>query len=221
MKKILSVITGLLIAITSFSQVNEGRVKYNIDFSSSDPQMQAQFAMLKGSTLSMFFSQEFNRVEMNMGMFVNSKTIVDIANKETLVVMDGMMGKKAAKIKNEEAAAEDTEFKGEVETTTETKKIAGYKCVKSTMTLEDGSVVNYWLTDELTASTEGNRFVSKEIKGFPLEFEVSAQGMVMTFSAIEVEKGLKKHNKKELFNTAIPEGYEVISADDLKNMGGI
>lgn len=219
MKKIISIATVLLIAIGTFAQTNEGRVKYNIDFNSSDPQMQAQFAMLKGSTLNMFFTPEFNRVEMNMGMFMTNKTIVDIAKKETVVIMDGMMGKKAIKT-TAETTPEEPAFEGEVEVTTETKKIAGYKCVKTIITLEDGSVVNYWTTEELTASTEGNRFANKKVKGFPLEFEVAAQGMTMTFTAIEVEKGLKKYNKKDLFTTEIPAGYEIMTEEELQRMSG-
>lgn len=219
MKKIFSLTTGLLIAISSFSQLNEGKIKYNLAFSSSDPQMQAQFAMLQGSTMTMYFSPEFNRTELNMGMFMKNTTVVDIKAKETLTLMSGMVGNKAVKISEADIKSEEADV--EFEKTNDTKKIAGYKCTKYILTTEDGSVVNYWVTDELTASKEGVKYMNDKIQGFPLEFEMSAQGMIMSFSATEVEKGLKKHNKKELFDLKIPEGYEVITPDDLNNMGGM
>lgn len=218
MKKIFSLLTVLLITACSFAQINEGKVKYNLEFNSPDPAMQAQFAMLKGSTMQMYFSPEFNRVEMNMGMFVQSATIVDIKGKQSVMTMDGMMGKKATKMSTENTETEETPDV-EVEKTTESKKVAGYKCTKYIITTEDGSVVNMWVTNELVSSKEGMQFVDDKIQGFPLEFEVAAEGMTMVFSAIEVEKGLKKYNKKDIFNMSIPEGYEVINAEDWKGMG--
>lgn len=220
MKKIVSLLTVLLMAVSSFAQATEGKIKYNLEFNSSDPQVQAQLAMLKGSTMTMYFSPEFNRTEMNMGMFVQSTTVVDIKSKETMMAMSGMMGKKATKISvDDKDADEEEEPELDVEKTNETKKIAGYKCVKYVITTEEGGVVNMWVTNELVGSKEGMRFVNDKIEGFPLEFEVAAEGMVMVFSATEVEKGLKKYNKKELFDLTIPEGYEVINAEDWKGMG--
>lgn len=223
MKKIIFLLTGLLLTINAFAQVTEGKIKFNLEFNSSDPQMQAQFAMLKGSTMTMYFSPEFNRTEMNMGMFVQTTTVVDVKTKETMMLMGGMMGKKATKMTADpDAAKEDTAVPDiEIEKTKETKKIAGYKCTKYIITTEDGNVVNVWTTEELAASKEGMQFVNDKIEGFPLEFEVAAEGMTMVFSAVEVEKGLKNVNKKELFSMEIPSDYEVISPEDWKGMGGI
>lgn len=220
MKKIFSLLTGLLLTVGSFAQITEGKIKFNLEFNSPDPAMQAQFAMLKGSTMLMYFSPEFNRTEMNMGMFVQTTTVADIKSQETLMLMGGMMGKKATKMNTKEAEGNET-AELDVEQTTETKKIAGYKCTKYIVTTEEGDVVNIWTTEELSASKEGLKFVDKKIQGFPLEFEVAAEGMTMVFSATEVEKGLKKYNKKELFSMEIPSDYEVISLDDWQGMGGM
>lgn len=223
MKKIISfLIVAVAFTANTFAQISEGKVKYNIEFSSSDPAMQAQFAMLKGSTLTMIFSPEFNRTEGNMGMFMQSTSIVDLKTKESLTLLSGMIGKKAVKVTAEDVAAESKEEGDnsvEIEKTNDTKKIAGYKCTKYVLTTEEGAVMNYWMTDELKGSKAGVQYLNDKVEGFPLEFEFSTQGMVMTFSATEVVKNLKGLNKKELFSMEIPEGFETISPEELQNMG--
>lgn len=181
--------------------------------------------MLKGSTMTLFFSPNNNRVEMNMGMIMQTKVISDYKAQKGIMLMDGMMGKKATEMdlsKKDESKEGDESGNDDgltIEKTSDTKKIAGFKCVKYIITTEEGAVMNYWVTDELIVDKEGIEYMSKKVDGFPLEFEVSAEGMTMVFTATEVEKNLKAHNKKELFDMKIPEGYEVMSEEDLKGMG--
>jgi hypothetical protein len=224
MKKIISfLVVAVAFTTNTFAQISEGKVKYSIEFSSSDPAVQAQLSMLKGSTLTMIFSPEFNRTEGNMGMFMQSTSIVDLKSKETLMLMSGMMGKKAIKVTPEDLAAvkedDSEEDNTEIEKTNDTKKIAGFKCTKYILTTEEGDVMNYWVTDELKGSKAGVQYLNDKIEGFPLEFEFSTNGMVMTFSATEVVKNLKGENKKTLFSMEIPEGFEIASPEDLRNMG--
>src|SRR5690606_30116236 len=131
-------------------------------------------------------------------------------------------GKKAMKIDNVTVPDEDGEEEADIqiEKTNDTKKIAGYKCTKYILTSEDGTA-NYWVTTELDINKEGVKYMNSKVEGFPLEFEMSQQGMVMTFTATEVLKSLKGINKKEIFSMEIPEGYELMSEDDLKKMGGM
>lgn len=221
MKNIVSLVVGLFITISSFAQITEGKVNYSLDFNSSDPQVQAQFAMLKGSTMAMYFSPEFSRSEMNMGMFAQITTVVDIEGKESLILMSGMMGKKATKIPttDTEEGEDKVEVEVEVEKTKETKKIAGYKCTKYIITTEDGNLLNMWATEDLVASKEGIKFMNDKVSGFPLQFEINTQGMTMIFSATAVEKDLKAYNKKDLFIKDIPADYELIDPADWKGMG--
>ncbi len=216
MKNIVSLFIGLAITVSSFAQLTEGKITYSLDFSSPDPQMQAQFTMLKGSTMAMYFSPEFTRTEMNMGMFVQTSTVVDIKGQEATMLMSGMPGKKATKMSTKPKEEEKAEV--EVEKTKETKKIAGYKCTKFIITTEEGALLNMWVTEELVASKEGNRFLSDKITGVPLEFEIAAEGMTMTFTATAVEKTLKAYNKKDIFSMEIPSDYELINPEDWKGM---
>lgn len=222
MKKLLTLFLGLTVAVGSFAQTTEGVVKYTTEFKSSDPQIQSQLAMLNGSTMTTYFTPEFTRVESNMGMFMKTSTIIDLKSKQSLMLMDRMGTKKAIKSSLDEldklGGEEEEEAKVEVEKTSKTKKIAGYKCTQYILTTEDGTTMNYWTTTELSGSKAGNKFMNEKVEGYPLEFELANQGIIMKFTATEVTKGIKE-DKAKLFDMAIPEGFQEASMDDLKNMG--
>ena len=153
-----------------------------------------------------------------MGGMMEVTTIADVKSKESLVLMGGMMGQKAIKMNADDLKNIDVK-KPAIKKTGETKTIAGYKCVKYIVTTDE-TVVNIWTTNDLIAAKDGMQYVNEEIPGFPLEFEASVMGMSLVGTASEVQKGLGKSNKKELFSMAIPSGYEEMSADDLNEMGG-
>ncbi len=218
MKKVFSLLVCLLCVMVSFGQVREGKVTFNMQFNSADPQMQSQMGMLQGSKMIMYFSPDFNRVELSMGGIMEVTTIADVKTKENLVLMGGMMGQKAIKMNADDLKDMKDAPKPDIKKTGETKTIAGYKCVKYIATTDE-AVVNIWTTNELVAAKDGMQYVNEEIPGFPLEFEASVMGMTLVGTASEVKKGLDKSNKKELFSMAIPSGYEEMSADDLNGLG--
>lgn len=218
MKKVFSLLASLLCVMVALGQVKEGKVTFNMQFNSDDPQVQSQIGILQGSKMIMYFSPEFNRVELSMGGMMEVTTIADVKSKESLVLMGGMMGQKAIKMNADDLKNIDVK-KPAIKKTSETKTIAGYKCVKYIVTTDE-TVVNIWTTNDLVAAKDGMQYVNEEIPGFPLEFEASVMGMSLVGTASEVQKGLGKSNKKELFSMAIPSGYEEMSADDLNEMGG-
>ncbi|OJU76392.1 MAG: hypothetical protein BGO09_15810 [Bacteroidetes bacterium 47-18] len=218
MKKVFSLLASLLCVMVALGQVKEGKVTFNMQFNSDDPQVQSQIGILQGSKMIMYFSPEFNRVELSMGGMMEVTTIADVKSKESLVLMGGMMGQKAIKMNADDLKNIDVK-KPAIKKTGETKTIAGYKCVKYIVTTDE-TVVNIWTTNDLIAAKDGMQYVNEEIPGFPLEFEASVMGMSLVGTASEVQKGLGKSNKKELFSMAIPSGYEEMSADDLNEMGG-
>lgn len=219
MKKLLAILAIILLTNATFAQVTEGKIKYKLDFTSSDPSMQAQLAMFSGSTMTIYFSPEFSRTEMNMGMFINTTMIFDLSKKKGVTLVDGMMGKKGIKMDNIDNLSDNPDAaEVEFETTNEKKKIAGYNCTKLIMTTEDG-VINYWVTEDIAASTKGIKYINSKVTGVPLEFELNTNGFTMKFIAVEVTEKLKGENKKTLFSTDIPEGYEIVTEEDLKKLG--
>ncbi len=220
MKTIFLTLSLLFVSAFTFGQLKEGKIDYSVTFSTSDPSVQAQLSMLSGSTMNLTFANEGSIFEMAFGMFSTTKTISNIKDKKTLILMGGMMGNKAILKDTEPLEADDAPM---IEKTSETKTIAGYKCTKYIADLgPEVGIAVYWVTSEIeVTSMPENKFIVAGLGGTPLELEMETNGLTITIVAKAVAKSLKKENKATLFSTAIPEGYEVMTMDELEEMGGM
>lgn len=140
--------------------------------------------------------------------------------------MDMMGQKKFMEMNNEsmEKTAEESKNVNQkppqVEYTKTYKKIAGYKCQEAKMTVEGSpNPVIVYITEKIKPGNLGDMDMMKfsGLKGFPLAWEVEAEGMKFKIEAVNIS--LDKLSKK-IFNTKVPEGYTKMTEEDLKNMGG-
>jgi GLPGLI family protein len=123
-----------------------------------------------------------------------------------------------ADLKKEQDEMPDVKIK----TTTETKTIAGYKCVKNEVQIKtkEGKeeTVNVWTTDEIPTSEV--KTVYKGLKGFPLEYSLNQRGLKMTFTTKEISKELVADSKFDIPTS----GYTETTMSDFKKsmekMGG-
>ena len=98
---------------------------------------------------------------------------------------------------------------------TETKSILGYTCKKATIQDGAGNVTTYWYTTKIKRP-DGLSQMPEEIPGLCLEFEVQMQDqMTLIYTAVELDKKVNMGD----FKVEIPEGVEVRSLSDLKNIG--
>ncbi|MDD4847221.1 MAG: hypothetical protein PHR53_00415 [Bacteroidales bacterium] len=95
-----------------------------------------------------------------------------------------------------------------IDSTSETKIIAGYVCQKKVVKYflnQEEVVQSLYYTPEINA---GNAYqmhaVFRNINGFPLEYEMYMKGVRLLFSAVKVQE---EKVDKRLFS--IPKGYEV------------
>jgi GLPGLI family protein len=99
----------------------------------------------------------------------------------------------------------------------ETKTIAGYVCKKAEYTekSDDGtsSTATVYYTEELggEALNYGGQF--NKLKGVPLEYVITAGGVITTFAATEVKKGKVKDT-----DFLIPSDYVEMSAEEKAQM---
>lgn len=214
MKHSLLSILFLAVVGTSIAQTT-GQISYSMDFSSDNPDMAMAIPMMQGSTMELFFIPEKSKIDMTMGTFMKMNTIVDTKANKGLMLME-VMGSKSATEMKDISKAENTE-EPKVEVTSETKDIVGYKCTKTISRDADGNETIMWIATDLKASLKGHQqFGNSKLAGVPLEFSTVNNGMSIHFVAT---KYTKKVDKK-IFSMAIPEGYTVVSEEDLKNMGG-
>ncbi|HLP57019.1 MAG TPA: hypothetical protein VK151_18415 [Fluviicola sp.] len=200
--------------LVSFAQVKKGAVTYDMNFSSTNPEMGMISSMMAGSKMTMYFIPGKSRTDVSMGMMGTTTTVSDQKAKKSVSWVD-MMGMKYAT----ETVLEDNPEKPEgqtVEITEETKEILGYMCTKALITSPEAGVMTIWFTKELQAFTNGQNYYNSSIPGFPLSISMTTNEISIDLMATKVEK---KASKK-LFSTKIPEGYELKTAEELKEMGG-
>lgn len=221
-KLILSTIIALTTTFGLNAQLTEGHISYKIDISSDNPDMAAYMGMFQGSTMESYINNDMTRSEMKLGTMQNTITITNLTNQKSLMLMSGMMGKKAIEMDlkkmNEDSEAKMPKF--EITKTTETKEILGYICTKTILTTENGVELAYWLTNEITGNIKGQQGYFEGIDGFPLQFEIVQGPMRMTMTTTAIVKSLTKEEKSTLFSMKIPEGYTVTTIEELSKMGG-
>lgn len=219
MKFILFITSLLFLATTAVAQT-EATIEYKIEMSTDNPEVEAQLAMMEGSTMKMYMKDGNVRNETSMGGFMKTTNITNAESKETLMLIDGMMGKYAAKMKMDdlEEDADDTEEELDIELVDETKEVAGYTCKKAIIYDAAGNENVFWYTEEIEAPKNGGKYMKEGIPGMALEFSVVQPQISMTFTATEFSKKVK--NPKEKFDMSIPEGFTEKSIDDLQKMMG-
>jgi len=221
MKKLLLSLTLIIGSITvNYAQIKEGHVTYKIDISTENPDMEMVVGMMQGSTLDIYFKEKMTRAEMKMGSMMNMTTISDEKSGKLLMLMSGMIGKKAISTTTEELSSKDEKEKPkyEVELVDETKEIAGYKCKKAILTDEEGNESTFWYTEEIEVSKKGQNYLNENVPGYPMQYEINNSGLVMGMTVTNITKELSKSDLK-LFDMAIPEGYAEMTMEELQQMG--
>lgn len=205
--------TLLLVLAVSFASAQTfiGKITYDIDYELPEA-MESQRAMLP-SEMIMYIGKQNTRIEQKTMM--GDQIVISNTKEKTAVLLMNMMGQKMA-IKMDNKDAQEAP-KPVIEYVSGIKNIAGYSCkkaiVKSTDESGEEQSLEVYYTEEIPAEANDKL---PGLKGFPLEYGMNTQGMLMTLTAKEISK---EKIAKQLFE--IPEGYETMTMEDfMKSMGG-
>lgn len=187
-----------------------GKITYSLDYDLPEA-YESQRAML-ATEMTCYIGKGFTRVEQTSSIG-DQITINNISSGVTVVLLD-LMGKKIA------ISTEDVEDENKVEPTIEylddTKEIAGYQCKKAIYKImKEGveAVFEVYYTEDLPAEAN-TQF--KGIDGFPMEYVIDSQGMVITYSAINVQE-----EKVDKSLGTVSKDYEQMTyAEFMEMMGG-
>lgn len=216
MKYILSSLFVCLF-LAAQAQMKQGVITYSMSYSSDDPEMQMALGMMDNSSMTTYFMPNLSKVEISMGMMMEMETIINSKKNKALMLMSGMGMNYAVEGK----ATEFTELNSKSEVTKqvtlvdEAKQIMGYNCKKAIINSSDGTMVEVWYTDEISAKIEGQQYYNTEIPGFSMEVNTSANGMNISIAV----SGISEEVSKNDFKMAIPEGYEKKTLKELQEMG--
>lgn len=220
MKKTLLLIAAIaLSATTTFAQKGkefEGKIVYELSFPGLEIDANSAAMLPKESTV--FVKKGKTRTEMSMGMGMSNVTITDSKTKTATVLYDMMGTKMAIKMSEADLKANQPKTEPTVTVLNETKDIAGYKCKKAEIKMNDpeNTVSTVYFTPEIgSKDMNWQQSTMKGIDGFPMEFETKQQGMTMKFV-------VKSVNKEEVADAkfTIPSDYKETTKEDLQKMFG-
>ena len=215
MKKILTVLIAIFLTTLSFGQIEEGKIVFEVEMSSDDPQMAMAAQMMNGSTFELTFSKDASMAKMDMGAMMSMTTTVN--GDDVLILMGGMMGNKAVKTtKVELTDSENTDLDATIELIDETKVIAGYKCLKAIVTDSEDNEIEYWYTLDYKLSIDGQGNANGLLPGIALAFSIDKRGMIMSYTATSVESEISDN---VTFDVTIPDGYDEMTLEEIQSMG--
>lgn len=188
----------------------EGIITYTIKYSQLSDDLKDMESMLPSE---MIFSIKGSKIKIEQELMFGSQVVISNQEEKTAEILMDMIGQKIhIHVSKEEIEAEETNVKTpEVTYVKETKKVAGFTCKKALVKTADGSVLVMWYTDKISVKHKDFQYLN----GFPLEYEISEEGMTMHISASKIEE-------KELGNDhfGVPDGYTTMTMAELSQMGG-
>ena len=224
MKKITQLaLTALLfvgIATNAQTQLKKGSVTYSM----SMPNASEEMAAMGENTITIHFDENNQATDMSMmGGMMLMKTIVPNVNKKDSKMTVEVMGmkyeitdigedasKNANKISNLDEAKEVVYDKKD------TKEIAGFKCYKATITMNNGTKNVFYITDAIAPQAGSSADAKVKLTGYPLEMTVQTEQGNMVMKATKFTKEVAADAFK------VGEGFTKVTMEEFqKQMGGM
>lgn len=213
MKYFLSLVLFCLSLLMADAQSNDGYILFDVKY--DDMGLSKEELAALPSQSEIWFKGNKMLMLMPSAMGFESRVVVD--GEDVFVLMD-MLGNKMAIKSSKQEMQEKNAAKPKQYTvksiTTDKKMIAGYECTKAIMSSEGEEDLTVWFTDKLKIS--GGWYYNMDgLKGFPLEFAMSANGMKMWMVAREINNEPVSPDK-----FVVPSGYKVMTQQELMLMFG-
>lgn len=206
------------VSMNAQTALKKGSVTYKMTMTGNDEAA----AMMGESTISIHFDEKNQATDMNMmGGMMTMKTITPVGNLKDAKMAIEVMGMKYEIIEIGEEALKANKGLGNLENALEvsydkkdTKEIAGFKCYKATVKMNDGTSSDFYITDGIAPQQTEETKV--KLAGYPLEVKVTTEQGEMLMTATSFSKELPK----DCFT--IGEGYTKVTMEEFqKQMGGM
>ena len=220
--------TGILLLVifafagTAYSQkkIKKGAVKFEMEKDSLNDS--SGLDMMGDVTLHFYFND--NAQKMDMGMMnglMRIQTIISLVEPDKSTMLMDMMGQKIQltdltgdDLKKSNALMSLYDVKEVVYDKKRKKEIAGYSCYYAEVTTNDGTVLEYYVTDKIQMPPLEKNV--QQLAGFPLRMTLAAKdGGKMIFVAKEVVSELPEN----VFE--VEDGYTKMTMEEFeKSIGG-
>ncbi len=212
MHKITILLIITLFSLTSNSQkIFEGVITYQINYNKV-PQEIAHMTDQLPSEMIVKYHDNKKRVE-TISKQSSKITITNLNTNKSFVLLT-LFGEKIALVNNDETQQEGVLYDNcKIVPTEETKKIGKYKCKKSLLyfpKIKDPIIVYH--TDEYKI----NDTKYKKLGGIPLEFTTTENGMLITYSMIDMKETKISDDEFE-----VDKAYTILTPEELQDQFGM
>ena len=191
------------------AQVKEGRIIYDITYPGST--FDSETVKNLPSECLAFFNENMLRMDIALGSGMTNRILVDNQKQEVHVLTD-MAGNKTDFVMRSKEKSEKDDYK--VELKSDRRTIAGYECRKAVATDSNGNSYTVWYTNQIKTNNANWNNQFKDIDGFLMEFTMTQAALTMNMSVLSLRP---EKVDAEVFK--VPEGYQLLTEDDLKRMG--
>ena len=222
MKKLTQIaLTALLfvgITATAQTQLKKGSVTYSMTM----PNVSEEMAAMGESTITVHFDEKTQATDMSMmGGMMLMKTIVPNENKKDSKMTVEVMGMKYEITDAGEEASKNANGLTNLENAKDivydkkdTKEIAGFKCYKAIVKMNDGTTNDFYITEGI--AVQDSKDAKVKLAGYPLQMKTTTQQGEMTMTATSFSKDLPK----DCFS--VGEGFTKVTMEEFqKQMGGM
>ena len=179
--------TMLISIAMSQKKVSELTIVYDYAIISADKESKQNNSVVN-ATNTIYIKANLSRFETVNTLF-SSITIHDTKTGSAVVLKEVSGQKLLIRMTPENWQEKNKQYEGiSFTNTSETKSIAGYKCVKAIATTKTGSTLSVYYTKELIPENKEYDIQFKNLDGLPLEYELTNKDLKIkyTLSAINL-----------------------------------
>ena len=215
-KRLIKGISGILLLLIAGSCGSDGDKvvsEGSIEYTASVVDQANPMASLAPSKMTIKFKNNKSCAEMSAGMGLFSTSFISDPETKTLTQLVKLLNKKFSLVQNEaEIKAENDQYKFELTACNDTKMIAGYKCEKAHVKMNDDYETEFdiWFTKDLAINNPNFANPFHMIDGVLMEYQMKKFGLEMRFVAKSVKKEDVDDSVFEL-----PADFKPISSEEM------
>ena len=213
---LLTALVFLLLGSASSAQkkVSELTLVYDATISTGDNQPKLADAF-DGATTTVYIKGTMSRSEMTSAL----ASFTSIHDKKTggAVVLQEISGQKLLiRMTAENWADKNKKYEGiSFANTSETKTIAGYKCIKAVATMKDGSAFTVYYTKDIVPENADYNVQFKNLDGLPLEYELTQGKLKIKYTVSKINMNPVPASKFDIPKS----GYRELTYDESRKLG--
>ncbi|MEP7278169.1 MAG: DUF4412 domain-containing protein [Bacteroidota bacterium] len=202
------------ISVAAQKRVSELTLVYDASIVTGDAEPKLADAF-DGATATVYIKGTLARSEMTSALA--SFTSIYDAKTGTAVVLQEISGQKllirmtAANWKDKNKRYENISFTN----TGDTKTIAGYKCIKATANMKDGSSFTVYYTKEIIPENASYNEQFKNLEGLPLEYELTQGKLKIKYTVSKINMNPVPASKFDIPKS----GYRELTYEESRKMG--